>query len=128
MRVHLKIVTGVILSVVAIAAIILSVIISREPRRQAEPSVVVPPAGEIVLKGGVLCLPHKDSEGPQTLECAFGVKDDEGRYFGLRDPKADYSTISALRMGVRYEISGMFEPREDERYQSIGTILIASAA
>ncbi|OHA32915.1 MAG: hypothetical protein A2928_04480 [Candidatus Taylorbacteria bacterium RIFCSPLOWO2_01_FULL_45_15b] len=127
MRVHLKIVTGIFFFVIAVAAIILAVIIFQEPRHQEEPAVMVPPAGEIVLKGEILCLPHEDLDGLQTLECAFGIKDDEGRYFGLRDSKDDYSTISSLRMGVRYEISGTFEPKDDTRYKSMGTIEISGA-
>lgn len=35
------------------------------------------------LEGKVLCLPHKDTNGPQTLECAFGLQTDDGKNYAL---------------------------------------------
>jgi hypothetical protein len=37
--------------------------------------------------GEFVCLPHKNTDGPQTMECAFGLKADDGNYFAL-----DFST------------------------------------
>jgi hypothetical protein len=35
------------------------------------------------LTGEYTCLPHTNTEGPQTLECAFGLKTEEGLYYAL---------------------------------------------
>lgn len=38
---------------------------------------------ETSLQGEVVCLPHKDTSGPQTLECAIGLKATDGNYYAL---------------------------------------------
>ena len=35
------------------------------------------------LTGQFDCLPHANKTGPQTLECAFGLKTDSGEYYSL---------------------------------------------
>ncbi len=49
-----------------------------------------PPAGDITAQGMITCLPHRDTSGPQTLECAYGLEDIEGRYYALRDIRLNY--------------------------------------
>lgn len=84
-------------------------------------SVSVPPAGPITTQGILTCLPHKDTSGPQTLECGTALKDDEGRYYGLS--AADY-TIAQIPSGTRVEVEGTFTPQADEKYQSVGVIAV----
>jgi len=90
----------------------------------ADNNIVIPAAGEISVKGTLVCLPHRDTSGPQTLECAYGLKDEEGRYFGLQDTSPTYENIGNAPMNVPVTVSGTFEPREDQKYQSIGVIKI----
>lgn len=40
-------------------------------------------SGEISVKGTYTCLPHKNTDGPQTMECALGMKTDKGLYYAL---------------------------------------------
>lgn len=35
------------------------------------------------LSGTFTCLPHMNTEGPQTMECAFGLKTDDGIYYAV---------------------------------------------
>lgn len=35
------------------------------------------------LTGEVVCLPHKNTSGPQTLECAIGLQTADGNYYAL---------------------------------------------
>ncbi len=51
-------------------------------------------ADVVVLEGEVVCLPYRDTSGPTTLECAFGLKTDEGKYYGL-----DASGLSPEKQG-----------------------------
>lgn len=37
----------------------------------------------VTLSGTYVCLPHLDTTGPQTEECAFGLKTDEGDYYAV---------------------------------------------
>lgn len=63
------------------------------------------------LSGTQVCLPHADTEGPQTLECALGMKTDAGEYYAL-----DFGTlpegIPALTDGDRFSVTGLITPVE----------------
>jgi hypothetical protein len=37
----------------------------------------------VTLSGKYVCLPHLDTKGPQTEECAFGLEVDEGIYYAV---------------------------------------------
>lgn len=37
----------------------------------------------VTLSGTYVCLPHLDTTGPQTMECAFGLKADDGLYYAV---------------------------------------------
>ena len=91
-------------------------------------ATTTPAAGPITVRGTALCLPHKDTSGPQTLECAFGIKDTEGRYFGLSDTDTSYRNLMDLPFNkTTVEVSGTFTPRTDSNYQDIGVIAVSSA-
>ena len=67
----------------------------------------------ITVTGTQVCLPHKNTDGPQTLECALGLKDSvAGEYYAL-DLSA-YSEIDSNDYGMDQEIvvSGAFTPVE----------------
>lgn len=76
------------------------------------------PGGTITIKGEVVCLPHRDQTGPQTEECALGVKDRGGYYYAVRETK------SSLTTGERAEITGRPIPASsNEKYDIIGTVI-----
>lgn len=87
-------------------------------------TVLAPSVGAITIQGRMVCLPHKNTDGPQTLECAFGLKDDEGRYFALSDTDSAYKNIGNVPMNVRVEVEGVFALRTDSNYQDIGVISV----
>lgn len=35
------------------------------------------------LSGEYVCLPHKNADGPQTMECMYGLKTTDGNYYGI---------------------------------------------
>ncbi len=37
----------------------------------------------VTLSGTFECLPHKDTSGPQTMECAFGFRTDDGVHYAV---------------------------------------------
>ncbi len=63
------------------------------------------------LTGVQTCLPHKDTSGPQTLECAIGMKIDSGEYYVL-----DFMLMSQIppqiQDGDRFSASGLITPIE----------------
>lgn len=80
----------------------------------------------ITTQGTFICLPHWDTTGPQTLECAFGLLDDSLNYYALRDPDPTVPTISTIPTDTRVEVTGTFIPGSLERHQSIGVIEVES--
>jgi eight-cysteine-cluster-containing protein len=90
-----------------------------------------PASGEITIAGEITCLP-KIGQREQTMECAMGMKGDDGRYYGLKnlatiDPEDKFSTG-----GVQVEVSGMFSPEElkgpdGNKYDIVGVIDVVSA-
>lgn len=37
----------------------------------------------VTLEGEFVCLPHKNTGGAQTRECAFGLRDEKGDHYAL---------------------------------------------
>jgi hypothetical protein len=91
-----------------------------------KPGAEIPPPGPISISGMVTCLPHKETRGPQTLECAFGFQDTQGLYYGLRDSDPGYATVGGAPMNTPVRIEGIFTPQTDTRYQSVGIIDVFS--
>lgn len=63
------------------------------------------------LSGEYVCLPHKDQSGPQTLECAFGLKTDSGEYYAV-DFSAMSQTNPGVNIGDRFQATGLITPIE----------------
>lgn len=49
---------------------------------------------ETTLTGISTCLPHKNTGGPTTLECAFGIRTDDGVHYAL-----DMSDVQGMHPG-----------------------------
>jgi hypothetical protein len=88
-------------------------------RELDEPADVIAP---FTISGMFVCLPHRNTDGPITLECAFGLRDDNGDYYALRDADPMYGSIGSIPTDAYIEVSGTFKPGPHEKYQSIGTI------
>lgn len=63
------------------------------------------------LTGVQTCLPHKNTSGPQTLECAIGMKTDAGEYYAL-DFNLMSQTPIEIQNGERFTASGVLTPIE----------------
>ncbi len=63
------------------------------------------------LTGEVVCLPHADTDGPQTMECAYGLRTDTGEHYAL-----DLTLMSQenppLETGERMSANGLITPLE----------------
>lgn len=85
-------------------------------RGTAEQSVDIPPPTlepyRATLTGTYLCLPHTDTSGPHTLECALGLQTDEGEYYAL-DFNASSGLPPSLPTGSRVTASGTVTPIEN---------------
>lgn len=63
------------------------------------------------LSGEYVCLPHADQSGPQTTECAFGIKTDSGEYFAV-DLSLMSETNPGIEVGERFSANGTVTPIE----------------
>lgn len=101
-------------------------------------SVTIPePTQEIferkpaTLTGEVVCLPHKNTSGPQTLECAIGLFAADGNYYAL-DTNLVPQDTSLLTTGNTIQASGIVTPIEllstDQfmKYDVKGVLLVES--
>lgn len=77
--------------------------------KRSEDAISDQEAVRMTLTGTYGCLPPKDTTGPVTTECAFGLKTDEGQYYAI-----DFGLTSALPPvltdGVRIRASGVLTP------------------
>lgn len=97
----------------------------------------VPTLGPITVGGEIVCLPRK-GPGPHTEECTIGLRDIDGRHYGLKnfpdDPEQKFHTFDLI--GLRLEISGIFnteklagsDAKENEGHDIVGVIDISSIA
>lgn len=65
---------------------------------------------EARLEGEYVCLPHKDTEGPQTDECAAGIKTVADEYYALDLAQAE--ELDSLTLGDRISATGLVTPIE----------------
>lgn len=84
------------------------------------------------LSGEYVCLPHKDTTGPQTLECAFGLRTEEGKYYGV-DLYAMSQEHDPLAVGQHISANGLVTPVERlsseqwQKYDVVGTFSITDS-
>lgn len=88
-------------------------------------------SGRVTLTGDTTCLPHKDRDGPTTLECAIGLETDDGSFYGLDLSAA--SMMFGLDTGMRITVEGRLVPVADldieERmriYDIVGIVRVVS--
>ena len=112
--------------VVLLTIIIFTVVAFLVTRGSYAPSASDHHDGKATVKGLAVCLPHKNTDGPQTLECAIGIRDDKGVYYSLSDSDESYSNISTVQTGKTYEVTGNLEERSDPKYQTAGIVRIES--
>ncbi|HMP67226.1 MAG TPA: hypothetical protein PKA60_00550 [Candidatus Paceibacterota bacterium] len=90
-----------------------------------------PIAGQkITVVGKITCLP-KISSGPQTLECAIGLKANSGEHYGLKNLFAHDPTYMYAQVDAVVEVTGTFTKEEmrgpdGNLYNIIGTITVDS--
>lgn len=81
---------------------------------------------KITILGEVTCLP-KDTDGPQTLECALGLQTADGKYYGLKRIDTLDPNFTPLQTGEKVIVTGillhedMFGP-DGNRYTTEGVV------
>jgi len=78
--------------------------------------------GIVSLRGTSTCLPHIDTSGPQTLECAIGLKTEDGKYYALAGEGSSAITVSHDKI---ITVKGTLRKETSKVYQSQGTITVS---
>lgn len=92
------------------------------PSGSSAASSAIPVGESVTVSGTMICLPHKNSSGSQTMECAFGLKGDDGNNYGLTDPNWKY--LTGVSFDKKVEIKGKLTKKPDQKYDSAGVIEI----
>lgn len=80
----------------------------------------------VTVTGTFTCLPHKQTDGPQTLECAFGLRTEDGTYYALRDSSTDYSLLGGVATDEKITVTGTLSDNPQTIYQDRGIITVTS--
>ncbi|MCC2631189.1 MAG: hypothetical protein K0S38_998, partial [Candidatus Paceibacter sp.] len=63
------------------------------------------------IEGTYVCLPHKDTTGPQTDECALGIgRDQSDAFFALDLNEVGYDAIMGISTGQKIKVEGLLTP------------------
>jgi len=56
----------------------------------------------VVFEGKIVCLPHVNTDGPQTLECMSGLQTNDGKYYLLGSGTSHELISAAGTVQVRH--------------------------
>ena len=77
----------------------------------------------ITVTGKIECLPHKDKDGPHTLECAYGIlQTTTSKHYALSDP--DFTKLVSIPMGTAVTITGKFKSDNSSKYDIVGSVTV----
>lgn len=112
-KTQLAVATGVVLLLVAFG-----LLVGWLDSRYKIDSSVATTYSDVTIKGKSTCLPHKGS-GPQTLECAQGVKTASGAHYAIE------GVVDRNNKDNTIEITGTLKPpTTDSKYDTAGTIKV----
>lgn len=77
------------------------------------------------VEGEIVCLPHRNKSGPQTLECAMGLMDSEDNYYGLEIEQPDLMP-SLSESGKKVIVTGEMKEASSSKYDISATIKVLS--
>ncbi len=75
------------------------------------------------ITGAIECLPHKNTSGPQTLECAFGLRGDDDQHYLLVYKPA---TQDHIPVGQRVKVFGDITAQTHPVYDIIAKISVSN--
>lgn len=100
------------LGVVALLVLVVGYFFILELNKDSIQDVVIDPTPQpMVLEGTYLCLPHIDTSGPQTEECAFGIQADTGEFYAVNFG-ASAQAMQQFQANARIRAEGFFVPKE----------------
>jgi len=68
--------------------------------------------GVVSLTGTAACLPPKNTTGPVTLECALGIRTEEGKFYALDTSALPQMQQQSLQQAKKMRVTGTLTPIE----------------
>ncbi len=76
-----------------------------------ESNFVNTPPQRATLEGTYVCLPHRNTSGPQTLECAFGIKATDSHHYALdTNTLQPRDALDKIQVNDTIKVSGLLVP------------------
>ncbi len=86
---------------------------------------------QMTITGVYTCLPHRDAKGPQTTECALGIKQDgTGKHYSINTSLMSSTMWREIPTGSRIRVQGVVTPIEmlsSDHWQKYDIVGIISA-
>jgi hypothetical protein len=76
-------------------------------------------SSDVSVSGQTVCLPHKSTDGPQTEECAIGIKANNGDYYGVQN-----LDMSMTGMNASVKVHGTLTSAPESKYNIVGMIWV----
>lgn len=90
---------------------------------QSSNSSEASPQTDHSIIGKIVCLPHKNPSEPHTLECATGLKAENGKHYALKNMSEKDSAKAMESFEKRVEVDGeLTPPAQNEKYDIVGNI------
>lgn len=101
-----------------------------EPDFEGEGTILPPAGGTMTTRGEIVCLPKRGT-GAQTMECAIGLRGEDGNYYALQNLFEHDPTYKYSQTGMTVEVSGTITYEEKlgpdgNPYDIIGVISITT--
>jgi len=103
----------------------ISITVTPYPSSDKKDSSESKPGAKIEVVGVIDCLPHKGN-GPSTMECAFGLKSTQGKYYGLINLNEEDMMSGKITTGVEVKVTGKLNNDEKSNYDIVGVIDVSS--
>lgn len=81
-------------------------------------------ANNQTFTGKIVCLPHRASSSPHTLECAIGLLDDKGVYYQLRTGTHHPQLSTSAGSDKQFRITGTVQQTPSKTYKSEAMITV----
>lgn len=78
---------------------------------------------QVTYVGTLVCLPHKNTSGPVTLECAYGLQTNDGNYHGLKDQN---QTVFGMNINDSVSVTGKIVTNDNEIYNIVDTVEVSN--
>lgn len=115
---------------VAIGCILLTACGTPSSAQKSDDAVSAP--RQVTLSGTSVCLPHRDTSGPQTMECALGLRTDDGSFYALDLRLLETDILTDVPTDARLTVQGTLVPLDDidghtwDTYDIVGQMRVTS--